>query len=143
MAMVLESFDVLLGVAAALLAAFGAYLMRVKDGYLRIKERLGRKESIALGPYAVPASWVTSGSPVFRSNTFGQSQDRSTSSGLWECTGPAQFTWHYGTDETIYILEGSADVEYLGRRFTLRAGDCTDFAAGTTSNWTVSERVKR
>ena len=84
-----------------------------------------------------------SGTPTFRSNTFGTSQDHSSSSGIWECVGPTQFVWHYGTDETIYILEGSAEIEYLGKKFTLAAGDSTHFAAGTSANWVVRERIKK
>src|SRR4051812_28835063 len=125
----------LMAVSAAFFAALIAYLTRVKNGYLRYNENVARRDNVPLGPYTVPQSWITSGSPTFRSNTFGASFDRSTSSGLWECTGPGAFTWHYGTDESIYILEGSAEVVYLGRKFTLQPGDCTHFVAGTTANW--------
>jgi uncharacterized cupin superfamily protein len=64
-------------------------------------------------------------------------------SGIWECTGPGQFRWEYSVDEAIYILEGSADIEYLGNRFTLSAGDSTKFIAGTSANWTVPNRIKK
>lgn len=131
------------GAIAAYVATLLAHLNRTKKGYLRYHEKLGKRESIPLGPFQVPAAWITSGTPVFRSNTFGASYDKSTSSGLWECTGPGAFEWHYGTDETIYILEGSAQVDYLGRKFTLSPGDCTHFAAGTVSRWVVTERVKK
>jgi len=131
------------GVVGALCAAAVAYLIRARAGFLRCRDGVGERRSIPLGPYEVPASWIVSGTPVFRSNYFGSSYDKSTSSGIWECTGPARFVWHYGVDETIYILEGSAEIEYLGRRFTLGAGDCTHFIAGTAANWSVAERIKK
>ena len=66
-----------------------------------------------------------------------------TLSGLWECIGPAKFVWHYSVDEDIHVLEGSAEIEYLGNKFTLHAGDSTRFVSGTTATWVVNERVKK
>jgi uncharacterized cupin superfamily protein len=126
-----------------LVAAFLAYLIVAKPAYADYKEKLAKQEHVDLGPQVLDASWVISGSPKFRVNIFGQSSDKSAISGIWECTGPAQFEWHYGVDESIYILEGTVDIEYLGKKFTLRAGDSTHFAAGTKAKWTVSDRVKK
>jgi len=136
-------FFSLMGVAGALCAATLAHLVRMKASLLRYRDGVARGQSIPLEPYAVPSAWIRAGSPVFRSNVFGSSYDKSTSSGLWECIGPAQFEWHYGTDESIYILEGSADVEYLGKKFTLRPGDRTHFVLGTKARWSVVERVRK
>ena len=86
---------------------------------------------------------MISGSPKIRVNEYGQSHYESFTSGIWECTGPAQFEWHYPVDESIYILEGAVQIEYLGKKFTLNAGDSTHFAAGTVAKWTVPERVKK
>jgi len=133
----------LAGFAAALATLLFARAVRVRDDFLRYQERLAKALSLPLGPMEIPASQIISGSPVFRSNTFGSSGDGSTSSGLWECIGPTEFEWQYGTDETIYILEGSAEVQYLGRSFTLRPGDCTHFATGTVARWVVRERIKK
>lgn len=141
--LVFEDLDLLFGIIGALVATFIAYLARAKNGYLRYNEKLAKHESVPLGLYEIPASWITSGSPVFRSNVFAAAHDKSSASGLWECTGPGAFEWHYGRDESIYVLEGFAEVEYLGRKFTLRPGDCTHFAAGTTSRWVVTERIKK
>jgi uncharacterized cupin superfamily protein len=145
MVMTSEGFIIysLAGFAAALAILLLTRAIRVKDDFFRYKQRLAKAISLPLGPMAIPASQIISGSPVFRSNTFGASGDGSTSSGLWECVGPTEFEWQYGTDETIYILEGSAELEYLGRSFTLRAGDCTHFATGTVARWVVRERIKK
>jgi uncharacterized cupin superfamily protein len=136
-------FYSLAGAAAAFVAALLARLTRVKDGYLNYDAKTGKRETKPLAFYSVPAGWVQSGAPIFRSTTFGVSHDRSTSTGLWECLGPATFDWHYGNDESIYILEGHAHVEYLGCNLALSAGDCTHFAAGTVARWHVPERVKK
>jgi len=133
----------LAGFVAALATVLFARAVRVKDGFLRYKQVLARPSSVPLGLWEISSSQIISGSPVFHSNTFGRSYDGTTSSGLWECIGPAEFTWQYGIDETIYILEGSAEIEYLGRSFTLRPGDCTHFAARTVARWAVRERVKK
>jgi uncharacterized cupin superfamily protein len=132
-----------MGLLGGLSAAVVAYLVHVKSSFLRYRQGVAQRSGMPLEPYTVSTDWIVSGSPVFRSNVFGNSHDKSTATGLWECAGPAEFIWHYGTDESIYILEGSADVEYLGRKFTLRPGDCTHFVLGTTAKWSVTDRVKK
>jgi len=61
---------------------------------------------------------------------------------FWECDGPARFLWHYGVDETIYILEGTAQKEYLGKTISLAAGDSLHLATETNATWTVDRYVK-
>ncbi len=118
-------------------------LLNARPAYLDYKDALAQAVSMPLKPSMVPASWVTSGSPKFRSNLFGEAHDGSSHSGLWECTGPAEFTWHYQEDEAIYVLEGAAEIEYLGRKFTIRPGESTRFAAGTTAKWVVREHIQK
>jgi uncharacterized cupin superfamily protein len=89
----------------------------------------------------IDPSWIISGSPVFYAGAFDRSPD--TMSGIWECIGPGKFIWHYSVDETIYVLEGSAHIEYLDKQLTLRPGDSTRFVAGTTAVWLVTEHVKK
>jgi len=54
-----------------------------------------------------------------------------------------EFVGHYSGDEVIYILEGSAEIEYLGKKFTLRPGDSSRFVSGTNATWVVTDRVKK
>src|SRR5262245_48637170 len=96
----------LTGFAAALATVLLAQVVRMKEGFLRYKQKLASASSTPLGPMEIPASQIISGAPVFRATAFGKSCDGSTESGLWECVGPAEFEWRYGTDESIYILEG-------------------------------------
>lgn len=139
----LEVFVFPLGaLASATVAWVMVRLARAKSAYLGFLGPSAHR-SIPLTSYSVPSSWIISGSPSFNSNVFSTAHDQSASSGLWECIGPAQFAWHYGTDEVIYILEGSAAIAYLGRKFILRPGDRMQFGAGTIANWTVPERVKK
>ena len=132
-----------LAVCGTLAVVLALQLTIAKPAYIGYMDKLAKREHVELTPSPIPAAWVISGSPVFRSNTFGGSPDGSTTTGIWECTGPTQFVWHYGTDETIYILEGSAEIEYLGKKFSVSAGDSTHFAAGTTANWVVRDRIKK
>jgi uncharacterized cupin superfamily protein len=130
-------------IVAVLAAVVAVKLPSAWAGYVFFKEKVAQRETIVLTPSPIPPDWILSGSPTFRSNTFGRSHDQSTSSGIWECIGPTEFVWHYGTDETISILEGSAEIDYLGKKYSINAGDTTHFAAGTTARWTVRERIKK
>jgi uncharacterized protein len=134
---------IVLTVVATLAVVLGIELLWLMPGYVDYREKLAKQERRELHPLAVDPSWVISGSPVFRANVFQRSRHAATLSGIWECVGPAKFEWHYGVDESIYILEGSVEIEYLGRRFRLTAGDSTHFAAGTTAVWMVADHVKK
>ena len=122
---------------------FTVQLLNARPAYMDYKDDLAQAVSMPLKPSAIPASWIASGSPKFSSNRFTESIDGSSHSGLWECTGPGEFTWHYTEDEAIYVLEGGAEVEYLGRKFTIKPGDATRFAAGTTAKWVVPDHIKK
>jgi uncharacterized protein len=109
--------------------------------YAAYKHGLPTVEQKELKPAHVDLAWILSGSPVFYENAFEDLPG--TLSGIWECVGPGKFLWHYSVDETIYILEGSAHIEYLGKAFTLNSGDSTRFVSGTTATWRVDNRVKK
>jgi len=128
---------------AGVVAVATVHTSRVSRGYNEFAQKLGQREFIEIKPAPIPGPWVISGSPVCESNVFGRSHDGSSTSGIWGCTGPAKFRWHYQGDETIYILEGLAEIEYLGKKFTLRAGDTTHFTDGTSAVWHVPERIRK
>jgi len=133
----------LLVIAATLGLVLIVDLAAKAPAFIGYKDGLGISEHHELSPRTIDPSWILSGSPIFHAAVFERSAHWASTSGIWECIGPASFEWHYGVDETIYILEGSADIEYMGKKFTLRAGDSTDFVAGTTAVWTVDDRVKK
>ena len=94
-------------------------------------------------PSPTDPSWIKSGTPNFRMNATAVSPDGRTVSGLWACDGPSTFEWHFGEDETIHVLEGGVEIDYLQHRVTLRAGDMFRFRAGTTALWHVPVHVKK
>jgi uncharacterized protein len=92
-------------------------------------------QSHDLSPSPIDSSWIISGEPAFRSTVFHRSFG--TSSGVWECEGPGQFFWKYDVDETIFVMRGFAEIEYLGKEFTVRPGDSVHFVPGTKAVWSV------
>jgi uncharacterized protein len=133
----------LLVIAATLGLVLIVDLAAKAPAFIGYKDGLGVAVRHELEPRTIDPSWVRSGSPIFQGTVFERSDPWASTSGIWECTGPASFEWHYGVDESIYILEGSADIEYMGRKFTLHEGDSTEFVAGTTAVWTVEDHVKK
>ena len=107
------------------------------------KDKLAKATRVELKPDPVPSSWIISGSPKFKFAVYMDSPHHNSVAGTWECTGPGTFAWHYDLDEVIYVLDGSADIEYLGKRFTLRAGDSTRFTAGTSAIWHVTDHIRK
>lgn len=94
-----------------------------------------------LQPQDVDPTWIKSGNPRFMvSQTFALPHSK-LSTGLWSCDGPAVFDWTFGVDETVHILEGEVDIQYLGKTLTLKVGDTSFFRAGTTAQWHVKNRV--
>lgn len=96
-----------------------------------------------LGEFAVDPSWILSGKPVFRGAETMRSADGKVVSGLWACEGPTTFVWHFGADETVHLLEGHVEVEYLGRKFSITPGDTATFHAGTKAIWHVPRHAKK
>ena len=93
--------------------------------------------------FSVDPSWVRSGKPNFRNVETVRSPDGKSISGLWACDGPSTFEWTFYMDETVHLLEGGIEIDYLGRRFTLRPGDTATFHAGTKAVWHVPQHAKK
>ena len=129
------------GGAAAAIAALGAYesvryLMRSAPLSTRAVDR-------PLGEFDVDPRWILTGDPVFKGTELARSPDGSSISGLWACEGPTTFEWHFGSDETVHLLEGRVDVEYMGRKFSIVPGGTATFHAGTKAIWHVPTRAKK
>jgi uncharacterized cupin superfamily protein len=133
----------LLTIAGTLAVVLAIDLVTKMPASIGYKSHIARSEYREFKPAPIDASWVISGSPVFQASEFERAPYWGTSSGFWECIGPAKFVWHYSVDEDIYVLEGSAEIEYLGKKLTLHAGDSTRFVSGTTATWVVNDRVKK
>lgn len=96
-----------------------------------------------LAAFQVDPSWILSGQPVFRATETTRSPDGRTITGLWSCEGPTTFVWTFSLDETVHLIEGEVDIEYLGKRFTLRPGDTATFHAGTQATWRIDRYAKK
>jgi len=130
-------------IAVTLSLVLAVDLAAKAPAFIGYTDGLGVSEPHELQPDQIDPSWIISGTPVFRTTVFERSAHWASSSGIWECIGPASFVWHYSVDETIYVLEGSAEIEYMGRKFTVKAGDSTRFVAGTSATWTVDDHIKK
>lgn len=96
-----------------------------------------------LVPFTVDPSWVKSGTPNFRAVETARSADGESITGLWACDGPTTFEWTFGLDETVHLLEGRVEVEYLGKRFVIEPGHTAAFHAGTKAVWHVPHHAKK
>jgi uncharacterized cupin superfamily protein len=78
------------------------------------------------------------GCPIF------ETKDRGANVHEWRCTR-GRFVWHYGMDEIVYIIEGSARVKDLatGVTTTINAGSSVLFQTGSSAEWTVDRSVRK
>ena len=130
-------------VLLTLLLGGTAVLDDARERHLRVVDEAGIKFRHAMEPDPINPDWITSGSPTCAKLDFARSYDRNARSGFWRCDGPASFEWHYGVDESIYILDGRAEIEYLGNQIVLEAGDSFRFAYGTSAHWKVDGFVHK
>jgi uncharacterized protein len=93
--------------------------------------------------FSVDPGWVKSGQPNFRNAETMRSPDGKTVTGLWSCDGPSTFVWTFHSDETVHLVEGLIEIDYLNRSFTLRPGDTATFHAGTQATWHVPRHATK
>ena len=93
--------------------------------------------------FSVDPDWVKRGAPNFQNSETTRSPDGKTIGGLWACDGPSTFEWRFHMDETVHLLEGLVEVDYQGRKFTLRPGDTATFHAGTRAVWHIPQNAKK
>jgi uncharacterized cupin superfamily protein len=93
-------------------------------------------ETITINP-----SWIKSGNPIFKLAQTTRIPSADVTTGLWSCDGPAQFEWTFFSDETVHILEGEVEIDYLGQKMTLKVGDTAFFHANTKATWLVQKHV--
>lgn len=100
-------------------------------------------QDVVLMPSPINPSWIEEGDPRATAVLVARSTDGSTSTFLWECTA-GKFTWRYGTDETVYFLEGTVVISSKGmpsRRFG--RGDTVHFTRGSKATWVVHDRIRK
>jgi uncharacterized cupin superfamily protein len=87
--------------------------------------------------------WVLSGNPRARIRLWATSADKTTSNWVWDCTA-GRFRWHHELDETIFIVEGGARISVgVGAPRELGPGDSAYIPAGSWTDWTVAEYVRK
>jgi uncharacterized cupin superfamily protein len=64
--------------------------------------------------------------------------------GVWEC-GPGEMDLHFEWDETVFGLQGSAEVHNIetGEGFILGPGSMGFFAKGSHWRWKISRNFKK
>ena len=92
----------------------------------------------------IPPSWVLDGAPQTRSKNMVRSRDWMSHLVVWECTGPARFTWNYASDEVLFVTSGEAYVSKDGgEEQRLGPSDIVYFPAGTICTWRVPESIRK
>jgi uncharacterized protein len=93
-------------------------------------------------PTPLPSAWIREGNPTARSIPLARAEDKNLSCGLWDCQA-GKFTFIYGCDEIVHILEGEVIIEENGATYTLKVGDVAFFPEGLETVWTVPKYVKK
>ncbi|MDB5963753.1 MAG: hypothetical protein JWQ72_253 [Polaromonas sp.] len=133
-------------VAALLGAALGVTGMMAGGAWLYVRGS-APPSAVALEQplreFSVDPSWVLAGRPRFWNTETVHSPDGKVIGGMWACDGPAEFEWTFHMDETVHLIEGKVEVNYLGNRFTLLPGTTATFYAGTKAVWYVPEHARK
>ena len=61
---------------------------------------------------------------------------------VWSCE-VSKFDWHYDSEETCLLMEGSVTVSYNGKSVNIAAGDYVTFPKGLSCVWDVVVAVKK
>lgn len=99
--------------------------------------------SVELRPAPINPDWILEGNPTARNSELSRSRDGTATTLIWDCT-PGKFEWHYNTDETIHILQGSIVLDDgNGPPRRLGTGDVVFFPAGAVVKWHVEQHVRK
>jgi len=102
-----------------------------------------RMNGATLAPAPIKKDWIEAGDPRASLAILAYSDDRATSTILWECTA-GKFTWRYAIDETIYFLDGDVTISVGGapaKRYG--AGDSIHFSRGALATWEVETFIRK
>lgn len=102
-----------------------------------------RMKGAPMTPAPIKKEWIERGDPQASLAILAYSDDRTTSTVLWECTA-GRFTWRYQGDETIYFLDGEVTISIDGqpaRRFG--PGDAIHFSRGAVATWDVKTFIRK
>ena len=91
----------------------------------------------------LPRHWVVSGNPRIESAAYGLTTGGPAYAGVWRAEGPVEFNFEYTSNEWLYVLDGEAELEYMGATLHLRPGDTAFFKAGTKARWKVPRMIAK
>ena len=90
-----------------------------------------------------PMTNVVDGAPKSGTRILATSHDRNSIAWVWECS-TGSFIWHYGEDETVYIISGEVFISSgNGEERRLGPGDMAVFPGGVSCKWRVTTPVKK
>jgi uncharacterized protein len=91
----------------------------------------------------INSEWIEAGNPQASIAILAYSDDRASTTILWECTA-GKFTWHYSIDETIYFLDGGVSISIDGKPAKhYGAGDTIHFSRGAVATWEVETFIRK
>jgi uncharacterized cupin superfamily protein len=104
---------------------------------------LASRTDVELQASPIQPSWILEGRPSARSAELFRSEDGRAGTVVWECT-EGRFKWAYDTDETIYVLEGSAIIESdIMKPTRFSRGDVVYFSKGARATWLVDDYIRK
>lgn len=96
-----------------------------------------------LEPCPINKDWIIEGTPEATAKYLMETRDGTAFTVVWDCTA-GSFRWHYGKDETVYIVSGEVFItDEGGEQRRLAAGDMAFFPAGSSAVWRVPQRVRK
>jgi uncharacterized cupin superfamily protein len=143
---IIDALDFLSGLVAALVA-FNFFVLGRSRRYFRNLLRLSPSDNLGqtlqMRQQMVSQDWIKSGTPIFHTGQYAESPDKRASSGIWSCEGTSTFEWQFGSDESVLVLDGRVEIDYLGQHFVLESGGTALFYAGTRATWHVPQYVRK
>ena len=102
-----------------------------------------RAKGATLTPAPIEPSWIEAGDPQAKLAILAYSDDRATTTILWECSA-GRFTWRYNIDETIHFLDGGVRIRIGdGPWKTYGAGDTVHFSRGAVATWEIDTFIRK
>ena len=102
-----------------------------------------RMNGATLTAAPINKDWIEGGDPKASLAILAYSDDRATSTILWQCSA-GKFTWRYAIDETIYFLDGEVMISVGGKPAKrYGAGDSIHFSRGAVATWEIETFIRK
>ncbi len=102
-----------------------------------------RAKGAVLSAAPIEPSWIEAGDPQAKLAILAYSDDRATTTILWECSA-GRFTWRYKIDETIHFLDGGVRIRIGdGPWKSYSEGDTVHFSRGAVATWEIDTFIRK